>query len=460
MRTYRVDSILTAEGWRHDTTLSVSDEGLITAIGIVPDAATERVRGAVVPGMPNAHSHAFQRAMAGDAEFRSGARESFWTWRTAMYALANSVDPAELELIATQLYIEMLRSGYTSVAEFHYLHHVAPGSAAAADRGLWDALDRAAQGTGIALTLLPALYMTSDFGNRPLLAEQRRFGMSVASFLDAVSQRRARARSAERMPLYTGAALHSLRAVPLAALTEVVQGLRAQDPSGVLHIHVAEQLREVAACVEHTGYRPIELLLGTGLIDAHWCLVHATHATAAEIRAVAASGASVCVCPGTEGNLGDGFFDAGRLLRARGRLCIGSDSQVSIDPAEELRWLEYQQRIRHRSRSVLATRKEPNPGARLWREAAAAGAAALGQPVGTLAEGRRADWLVLDPDHPALAGAAEDRLLDRLVFGASRGAIRHVMVAGRWVIRDGGHANGDAAARRFSEWQAARARAT
>lgn len=453
MPTYHMDAVLTAGGWRHDVAVSVSPQGLITAIGAVESATgAEPVRGLVVPGMPNAHSHAFQRAMAGDAEFRVGAHQSFWTWRQAMYALANSIGADELELIAKQLFVEMLKSGYTSVAEFHYLHRSRDGEF---DRGsaLWRAIDAAAEAVGIGLTLLPTLYISSDFGPHPLLPEQRRFGLSVPEFLELIAARRRALAAADRPLLYTGAAMHSLRAVPLPQLQAAVSGLRALAADGVIHIHVAEQLREVRTCMEHSGKRPIELLLGTGLVDANWCLVHATHATAAEIRAVADSGASICVCPSTEGNLGDGCFDAARLLRARGSFCIGSDSEATVDPAEELRWLEYQQRLKRRGRSILATRREPHVGARLWREAARSGARALGQPVGAIEVGRRADWLVLDDEHPALAGASEDRALDRLVFGAAARAIRHVMVAGRWQIRDGRHADEQDIGRVFGDWQ-------
>jgi formimidoylglutamate deiminase len=224
----------------------------------------------------------------------------------------------------------------------------------------------------------------------------------------------------------------------------------------VIHIHIAEQLREVQACQRATGRRPIELLLDTGLVDPHWCLAHATHATAAEIAAVAASHASVCVCPSTEGNLGDGFFDAARLLAAGGRLCIGSDSQATVCPAEELRWLEYQQRLRRRRRAVLATNPEPHVGARLWRESARCGALALGQNIGTIELGRRADWLVLDAAHPALAGASEDAVLDRLVFGGGQAALRDVVVAGRWVVKDRHHRDEDEVARRFASWMTRR----
>ena len=373
-----------------------------------------------------------------------------------MYTLANSVEPEDLELIATQLFVEMLKAGYTSVAEFHYLHRHSDGSAYPGPNALWQAIDAAAHTAGIALTLLPTLYLSSDFGARPLRREQQRFRLSVGEFLRAIAQRRSARNAHDGGSVHTGAALHSLRAVPLDSLREAVAGLRDIDPAGVIHIHIAEQLREVQACQRATGRRPIELLLDTGLVDPHWCLVHGTHATAAEIAAVAASHASVCVCPSTEGNLGDGFFDAARLLAAGGRLCIGSDSQATVCPAEELRWLEYQQRLRRRRRAVLATNSEPHVGARLWRESARCGALALGQNIGTIEVGRRADWLVLDAAHPALAGASEDAVLDRLVFGGGQAALRDVVVAGRWVVKDRHHRDEDEVARRFASWMTRR----
>ncbi|HEY5019472.1 MAG TPA: amidohydrolase family protein, partial [Steroidobacteraceae bacterium] len=345
MPTYLIDSVLSSAGWIRDATVTVSEQGVILALAAGTQAThSQHIAGTVVPGMPNAHSHAFQRAMAGGSEFRTRRRDSFWSWREAMYALANSVEPADLEIIATQLFVEMLKAGYTSVAEFHYLHR---------PNALWQAIDAAADTAGIALTLLPTLYLSSDFGARPLLREQRRFALSVEEFLHAVGQRRS-------TPVHPGAALHSLRAVPIESLRAAVAGLRAIDSAAVIHIHIAEQLREVKACQSATGRRPIELLLDTGLVGPQWCLVHATHATAAEIAAVAASAACVCVCPSTEGNLGDGLFDAARLLAMGGRLCIGSDSQASVCPAEELRWLEYQQRLKRRQRAVLATDSEPH----------------------------------------------------------------------------------------------------
>jgi formimidoylglutamate deiminase len=239
--------------------------------------------------------------------------------------------------------------------------------------------------------------------------------------------------------------------VPLDVLVQASEGLRRIDDSLAIHIHVAEQLREVQACERHSGRRPIELLLQKAPVDAHWCVVHATHASRAELTRLAATGAVVCVCPSTEGNLGDGFFDAQRWHSLGGSLAIGSDSEVTVNPAEELRWLEYAQRLRRRRRAVLTREEQPHVGAALWRQASISGARALDQPVGELAVGRRADWLVLDEDHPALAGAVGDAVLDRLVFGHASSAIRDVMVGGRWVVRDHRHIHEAAIAARFAE---------
>ena len=446
MQDYRLKSAYLADGWASDVLVSVAADGFITAIGKgggpTPGAAT--IDGIVIPGMPNGHSHAFQRAMAGNTEFRLSERDSFWTWRHAMYSLANRMEPDELQVVATQLYVEMLKAGYTSVAEFNYLHRRrgdARHTSAAYEgaNALWDALGAAAETAGIGLTLLPTLYQTSDFGAKPLKSEQQRFRFDTDAFLRAVDVHR-RSDSGLRR---TGVAFHSLRAVPLDELRAATRALRSMDSSMPLHIHVAEQLLEVEACQRETGRRPLELLLDTGLLDAHWCLIHATHATPQEVGAVAASHAVVCVSISTEANLGDGFFDTQRYLSLGGRLCVGSDSQATVDPSEELRWLEYQLRLRETRRGVLATADESHVGTALWRSAALHGAAALGQPTGSIAVGQRADWLVLDADHPALAGGNLDTVLDRLLFAGGRAALRDTMVAGKWVVRDGRHAADD-----------------
>jgi formimidoylglutamate deiminase len=458
-RHYSIESALLSEGWADDAIVSVSDAGLITAIGVgAAPPGTERVEGIAVPGMPNAHSHAFQRAMAGATEYRLSERDSFWTWRQAMYALANRIEPGELEVVATQLFVEMLKAGYTSVAEFHYLHRRSDATPYLGANELWNAVAGAASAAGIGLTLLPTLYQASDFGGKPLRREQARFALRTDEFLRAVAERVVAERvDAERVDaeraggvLRTGAAFHSLRAVGYETLREAAAQLRNIDPSLPVHIHVAEQLREVQACKRETGRRPIEFLLDSELLTAHWCLVHATHATPAELEGIANRAATVCVSISTEANLGDGFFDVGRFLKADGRLCIGSDSQATVCPAEELRWLEYQQRLRRKRRGVLASSDEAHVGTRLWRDAAIHGALAIGQPVGRIAVGRRADWLVLDRAHPNMAGAATEAALDHLLFAGASAAIRDVVVGGRWVVKNYRHAAEEALRPRFA----------
>ena len=464
MPRYHMTSAFLPQGWARNVVVTVSDDGLITGLEAADPAdaraggpvvaGTERIDGIVIPGMANAHSHAFQRAMAGNTEYRLSARDSFWTWRNAMYALASRIEPDDLQILATQLFIEMLKSGYTSVAEFHYLHRQRSGAPYSGSNALWEAVGNAASAAGIALTFLPTLYQTSDFGGRPLKPEQARFASDTDAFLRAVEDRieaeRGGGPRVEMRTQRTGAAFHSLRAVPLDDLCRAARHLRELDAGLPLHIHVAEQTLEVQACVRDTGRRPIELLLDTGLLDRHWCLVHATHATAEELEGVATAAAAVCVSISTEANLGDGFFDTARFLHAGGRLCVGSDSQSTVSPTEELRWLEYQQRLRKKRRAVLAGSTEPHVGTRLWRDAAQHGAQAIGQPAGAIAVGRRADWVVLDAGHPAMAGAVADTALDHLLFAGGDAAIRDVMVAGRWALTDGRHALEDELWPRFA----------
>lgn len=460
MRRFRLQSAYLPQGWVSNALVTVSDAGGITGVATAPAdegdnlSTAERVDGIVVPGMANAHSHAFQRALAGNTEYRSSARDSFWTWRRAMYALANRIEPDDLQTLATQLFIEMLKSGYTSVAEFHYLHRKRDGTPYAGTNALWEAIGSAASVAGIGLTFLPTLYQSSDFGGQALKPEQARFASETDAFLRAVEERIGAERRSGSLGAIrtqrTGAAFHSLRAVPLENLREAALRLREFDAEMPVHIHVAEQVLEVKACVRATGRRPVELLLDSGLLTPQWCLVHATHASREELAGLAASGASVCVSISTEANLGDGFFDTVRFLNAGGRLCVGSDSQSTVSPAEELRWLEYQQRLRKKQRGVLAGNTEPHVGTRLWRDAAQHGAHAIGQPSGAIEVGRRADWVVLDAGHPSMVGAAAGAALDHLLFSGGDAAIRHVMVAGRWVVKDRRHEAEDAVLGRFA----------
>jgi formimidoylglutamate deiminase len=345
MHRYYLQSAFLSHSWVQGVIATVSDEGFITAIddapadGREPSFGAEQIDGIVIPGMPNAHSHAFQRGMAGNTEYRLSARDSFWTWRRAMYALANRIEPDDLQILATQLFVEMLKSGYTSVAEFHYLHRQKGGARYSGANALWEAIGNAASIAGIGLTFLPTLYQTSDFGGQPMKLEQARFASDTDEFLRALEERISADRRNRSPTLRTGAAFHSLRAVPLENMREATLRLREIDADMPVHIHVAEQLLEVKACVRETGRRPIELLLDTGLLTQHWCLVHATHATGEELKGIAATAATVCLAISTEANLGDGFFDAARFLNAGGRLCVGSDSQSTVSPTEELRWL-------------------------------------------------------------------------------------------------------------------------
>lgn len=418
-------------GWSAGMVLDADADGRLAGLRPAPVAGD----GLLLPGMPNCHSHAFQRALAGRSEWAGPGTDSFWSWREGMYALARRLDPAAIEVIATWLYTEMLEAGYTTVCEFHYLHHAADGRRHEDIAATSRALLRAAAATGIRLTLLPVLYQQGGFGGLPPTAAQRGFVLELAEYLALLETLRA-----EQGPgLRIGIGLHSLRAVSPAAIEAVLEWRAAHDPQCPVHIHVAEQAREVAECLAWSGRRPVQWLLERGLVDEHWCLVHATHMDTEETQALAASGAVVALCPGTEANLGDGLFPLAGFLDAGGRIGIGSDSQVTVDPLEELRWLEYGQRLVQGRRNVAASAAEPHCGARLFRAALAGGAAACGQPVGALATGHAADVVELDGAHPVLAGAQEDELLDRLVFAGRRPPLRRVLVAGRELVDEGRH---------------------
>ena len=425
-----------AEGWRENVVIGIGADGNIVALQ-PGDTTTEAiaVAGAALPGMPNGHSHAFQRAMAGLAECRTGDHDSFWTWRETMYELARRMTPEHLNAIAAQLYAEMLKAGYTTVCEFHYLHHRPDGSPYAERGVMAHAVIDAAVAAGIGLTLLPTLYCTSDFGAAPPTARQRQFVLDAPQFLQLFDALCARPRDAAQITV--GVAFHSLRAVPPERLREVLDALSSR-PACPIHLHIAEQEREVSECLRHRGRRPIEWLLEQAPVDERWCLVHATHATHTEQDAIARSRASVVLCPTTEANLGDGIFDLPRFLDAQGVMAIGSDSHISVSPVEELRWLEYQSRLLRCERNVLAD-DETSTGARLWDLACSGGAQACGRNVGSLRLGARADSVVLDLDSPALFARTGDAILDTFIFSGQPNPIRDVMAGGRWVVQDGRH---------------------
>jgi formimidoylglutamate deiminase len=435
---------LLPEGWRRDVRFDIDADGLLSAV--TPNAkaeGAEHLSGPVLPGMGNLHSHAFQRGMAGLAEYSGPDGDNFWSWRQLMYRFLERLTPDDIEIIATQLYIEMLKAGYTAVGEFHYLHNAPDGRlyddpAATAERIL-----AAAGTTGIGLTLLPVLYAHGNFGGAPPVPGQRRFLFDIDGFnalVDTVMDRHP-----ETPMLRFGIAPHSLRAVTPAQLAEAVAHIKHHKPDAPIHIHVAEQEREVADCVAWSGARPIEWLLDHADIDARWCFIHATHQTEAETQRLAKSGAVVGLCPSTEANLGDGIFPAASFFAAGGNWGIGTDSHIALDPLEELRLLEYSQRLKTRQRNILADRAGISTGASLYRGALAGTAQALAQPIGRLAPGYRADLVVLADDGTRHG----DALLDAAIFGPDRHVVRDVMVGGIWRVTDRHHVAEEAASARY-----------
>lgn len=445
MPAFHAERALLPSGWARNVRFEVGASGLLEQV--LPDAGSEgaeRLHGPVLPGMPNLHSHAFQRAMAGLAEVAGNPNDSFWTWRELMYRLVGRLSPEQMEVIARQLYVEMLKAGYTAVAEFHYVHHDPAGRPYADPAELALCISRAARDSGIGLTLLPVLYSHAGFGGLPPNEGQRRFIHSTDSYLTL--QQRLR----EALPADQGLGLcfHSLRAVTPDQLATV---LAAEDGARPIHIHIAEQQKEVDDCLAWSGRRPLQWLYEHAPVDPRWCLVHATHAEADEVQAMARSGAVAGLCLTTEANLGDGIFPAVDFLARGGRLGIGSDSHVSVSVVEELRWLEYGQRLRDQRRNRLHRPEQPQVGRTLFDAALAGGAQALGQPVGALAVGSRADWIVLDGTDPYLATAEGDALLNRWLFAGGDRQVRDVMVGGRWVVRNGHHPAEEATAWAFAE---------
>jgi formimidoylglutamate deiminase len=452
-----------AAGWANDVLLRIGEDGCWREVTIgvaAPPADAVLLSGPVLPGLVDAHSHAFQRAFAGLAERREAGHghDDFWSWRERMYTVAQRITPEQLRAVAAHLFVELLEAGYTQVCEFHYLQH-GPDGVAYQDDPLtlaW-ALADAAEEAGIGLTLLPVLYERAGFDAPGLRVEQRRFALDA----DATWRACARIRAAGRERVDAGLAIHSLRAAAPASI-ERLQRL-AEGFDGPIHIHVAEQTREVEESLAATGLRPVEWLASRpGLLDSRWQLVHATHVTPTEVDAVAAAAAGVVICPSTEANLGDGVTDLARwLVAGEGRvaLSIGSDSNVTRSVREELRWLEYGQRLARRQRAVAAGAGPGAPDAstaeRLWQRVVSGGARAAGFGAAGIVPGARADLLVVDPLDSSLRGMPASNLLDALVFSSPGAPWRGVLVGGRWVLRDGAHARRAAIAARFEAAMAA-----
>lgn len=428
---------LLPEGWRQDVLIELEGDCIArVAAGAEPGDA-RRLAGPLVPGMPNLHSHAFQRAMAGLTERAGASGDNFWAWRELMYRFLARITPEDNEVIATQLYIEMLKAGYTSVAEFHYLHHDESGQAYANPAEMADRIVAAAATTGIGLTMLPVFYAHATFGGVAPNAGQKRFILGIDAFNSLVERLLAqRGHVALRR---VGIAPHSLRAVTPAELKLIVGHLDATDSTAPIHIHAAEQRKEVDDCLAWSHKRPVAWLLDNADLSDRWCLVHATHLDDDETFRLAESGAIAGLCPTTEANLGDGMFNAPDYFLQQGRWGVGGDSHVGVDPFRELAVVEYAQRLRIERRNVLHTPGVPSIGGGLYRQALDGGAQALGQRAGAIAAGCFADLVVLNSEDPALVEHDGDALLDAAIFGPVRRPVRDVIAGGQWVVSDGVH---------------------
>ncbi|MFZ5618562.1 MAG: formimidoylglutamate deiminase [Pseudomonadota bacterium] len=420
-------------GWAADVSVKI-ENGRIAEIETGAAPAVDAVRvDTLLPALANVHSHSFQRAMAGMTEYRSSGRDTFWTWRELMYRFADKITPDEIEAVAALVFLEMQERGYASVGEFHYLHHQRGGAPYPALDELSQRIFAAAAATGIGLTLLPVLYIYGGAGKKPLAPEQLRFGNDVERFNRLVAESRNKAKSVGA-DARVGIAPHSLRATSPDDLKRVI-GL---NPEGPIHIHIAEQPKEVTDVEAWLGARPVEWLLANAPVDARWCLVHATHMTETETRSMAASGAVAGLCPITEANLGDGPFNGTLYLQAGGAFGVGSDSNVRISLTEELRTLEYAQRLRDLSRNVLAA-GSASVGDTLYLGAAMGGARALGREAGVIEAGRLADLVAIDSKAPTLCALEDGRLLDGLCFAAGDDVVTDVWAAGRHTVRGGRH---------------------
>lgn len=420
-------------GWAHDVGLTLHGDE-ITKI----EPLTQAVQGDIcvdtlLPALCNLHSHSFQRAMAGMTEFRAKGRESFWTWRDLMYRFLDHLTPDQIGAIAALAFMEMQKSGYGAVGEFHYIHH-APGGKNYADRAeLSNQIMEAAKTTGIGLTLLPVLYSYGDVGQKQLAGGQLRFGNTVDQFSDLVD-RCASTAAAHNSDTRVGIAPHSLRATSPDDLARITQ----PHGNGPIHIHIAEQTKEVETVQATLGARPVEWLLDNVDVDEKWCLIHATHMTEDETVNMAKTGAVAGLCPVTEANLGDGIFNGASYLNAGGAFGIGTDSNVNITVCEELRLLEYSQRLKHRERNILV-RGEGSTGQTLYRGAAAGGAQAIGRNAGAIEIGKLADLVAIDSTDPTLCALNENQILDGYVFAAKDQIVTDVWSAGRHMVQDGRH---------------------
>jgi len=448
-----VERALLPDGWADDVRVAIDANGRIDAVSRGVEAAAGDVcldGRALLPAPCNLHSHAFQRAMAGMTEHRSAGRDSFWTWRELMYRFVRRLTPGQIEAIAALVYMEMLEAGYAAVGEFHYLHHRTSGQPYDRITETTERIFAAARETGIGLTHLPVLYAYGGAGEQALKAGQIRFANDLDAYANLVQEARAVARAELDCDARVGIAPHSLRATSPQQLKAITRAFS----SGPVHIHIAEQPAEVEEVTQWLGERPVAWLLSHVDVDARWCLVHATHMTSEETAALAGSGAVAGLCPITESNLGDGIFNGPEFIGAGGRFGIGSDSNVRIALAEELRVLEYSQRLNHRARNVLLA-GEGSIGNELYRRALDGGAAALGRESGAIRTGCFADLVAVDRGDLAFHGRGDERLLDSWVFAADDRVVTDVWSAGRHCVREGRHRNREAIVDRYRRETAA-----
>ncbi len=432
------ETALTSVGWADSVEIEIDARGDIAAVSPgQPYRDGDRV-GILLPAIANVHSHAHQRAMAGLGEHLgqgdTGSNDSFWSWRQAMYHYVERLQPDDLYHVAAQLYLELLRAGYCCVGEFQYLHHGVDGQPYADRAEMSLQCLQAARDVGIGFTALPVLYRYGGFGGASPLDGQKRFLNDADGFFEIVTRLQ---KACDGDPnCRVGIAPHSLRAVDRELLRETIDSL---DNLAAIHIHIAEQIREVDECVAWSGARPVQWLLDNFEVDNGWCLVHATHLDDDETERMAQSGCIAGLCPSTEANLGDGFFNLGDYTGSGGNWAIGSDSHISVDPVEELRWLEYGWRLQTRQRNLVATPSRPHSGRNLFESAAAGGARACGRNSGSIAVGRRADLLTLEQNHPRLYGRRDDLVLDSWIFSGNDNLVEHVYLGGKKIIHHGEH---------------------
>ncbi len=427
------DNALVESEWVKNVKIELDTKGYIASIKLNAKAGNPDHHAKIaIPGLPNVHSHAFQRAMAGLAEVRGTKDNNFWAWRQIMYQFLERITPKDLYAIASMAYCEMLETGFTAVSEFHYLHHDALGTTYNDIGAMAFAIAEACKTTGIGPTFLPVFYANSQFGGAKPHEGQRRFANSPDQFANLIS--RFDQISSSLSDSHVGIAPHSLRAVTPESLAEIL----TIKPDGPFHIHIAEQTKEVEDCISWSGQRPVEWLLNSQNVNERWCLIHATHMTALERLRFANSEAVAGLCPITESNLGDGIFDGVAFVQQGGRISIGSDSNILISATEELRTLEYSQRLRDRGRNLLGT-ENSSTGRAIFDRVLSGGAQSSGRKIGSLTVGYRADIITLDSNHPALSARSQNGWLDGWIFASNSSAISSVWVGGEHVVSDGKH---------------------